>query len=77
MTLIPRRSAAFVVRIWWERPEGEQSLWRGQAIHTDSRQVQYFDCLEDLLEFIETWTGELHGQSPSSEASPKAPRKMG
>jgi hypothetical protein len=59
----PRRNGAFVVRIWWERLLGDDPLWRGQVVHAPTRQVFYFDCLEDLLDFIQRWTGDLHGQS--------------
>ena len=59
---IPADTHAFVVRIWWEpgltRPDG-RPLWRGQIQHATSGQSQAFQSLDELLQLIQTQTGEL------------------
>jgi len=51
------RNASFVVRIWWEERQDGPPLWRGQAIHTATNQSRYFERLEDLVAFVQNWTG--------------------
>ncbi len=54
-----RRSDSFVVRIWWERGDGAQSVWRGWAQHAASGKQHYFADVAQLLAFIEAHTGSL------------------
>lgn len=51
------RDASFVVRIWWEQGRDGLPRWRGQAIHTATKQTRYFERLEDLVKFVQKWTG--------------------
>jgi len=62
-----RRDASFVVRIWWEQRPTAEPLWRGQVIHTATNQVSYFERVEDLMVFIQNWTGIF----PSPERGPR------
>jgi len=62
-------SNSFVVRIWWE--QDPQPLWRGWVQHAGSGARQYFDCLTDLLMFIESHTGSL-AQAPNSPPEEEA-----
>lgn len=52
------RHNSFVLRIWWE-DEGVSHIWRGWIQHATSGEVAYVSTSEDLLAFIETWTGRL------------------
>ncbi len=58
-------SNAFVLRIWWEKDT--QPLWRGWVQHAASGEARYFECLADLLGFVEAYTGPL-AQAPVAKA---------
>jgi len=53
------RNNSFVLRIWCE--EGE-TRWRGWARHASTGQVAYVQSAEELLAFIERYTGPLTDQ---------------
>ena len=57
MSLLPHRDASFVVRIWWERMDQGQVYWRGEVVHSLSRQSIFFDNLSTLVAFLERWVG--------------------
>ena len=46
---------SFVVRVWWEpgRPD-----WRGWVQHTRSGKSAALQSLDELIDFIESWTDE-------------------
>jgi isocitrate dehydrogenase kinase/phosphatase len=52
-----QRDASFIVRIWWERRVGPESVWRGQVVHAQTRQAAYFNDVSVLINFIYRWTG--------------------
>ena len=61
--------SSFVIRIWWEQSgdAGDgHSIWRGWVQHTRSGEVSYVQNLEELLGFIERWTGKLAAQDEST-----------
>ena len=47
---------AFIVRIWWE--PGEKT-WRGWVQHTFTGQARYLRSVDELLDFIQRFTGNL------------------
>jgi hypothetical protein len=51
------RTLDFVIRIWLEeRPQGEQPpQWRGYVTHVLSGRQQYFQELNDLVRFLESY----------------------
>ncbi len=53
------RDGSFVVRIWWIRPSEMIPRWRGQVIHTQTRQSVYVEDIDSLISFLEHWTGKL------------------
>lgn len=63
------RSNSFVVRIWQEQADGKQSpfLWRGWIQHAFTGQVFYFHSINDMLTFIEDYTGPLHKEASGEE----------
>lgn len=65
-----RRSDSFVVRIWWEQADKEQTFWRGWIQHAITGDTSYFHCIVDLLSFIEGYTGSL-AQVPGVESDEK------
>jgi hypothetical protein len=66
MTEREGRSNSFVLRIWWEKGAG-QPTWRGWMQHASSGESHYFDCLIDLLAWIEARTGPL-ARAPGLES---------
>jgi hypothetical protein len=51
-------SNSFVLRIWWEEGDA-QPAWRGWVQHATTGEARYFECLADLLAFVEGHTGSL------------------
>ncbi len=65
-----RRDASFVIRIWWEECD-QGFLWRGQVIHAPTGEVLYLDQLEEILSFIQQWSGI----APGGEQGQARPRQ--
>ena len=64
MTPLHQTHSSFVVRIWREQTNpttDSQALWRGWVQHPRSGQSAYVQDLEELLSFIQRWTGRLSG----------------
>jgi hypothetical protein len=62
-------SHSFVLRIWWEEAHA-QPVWRGWVQHATTGETCCFECLGDLLTFVETHTGLLvQASGPESGAS--------
>lgn len=59
MTPVGQPHSSFVIRIWWEQVRGSQPIWRGWVQHVRSGEATYLQNLEELLCFIERWTGRL------------------
>jgi hypothetical protein len=68
------RDASFVVRIWWEQRPGAEPLWRGQVIHTATNQARYFERVEDLVVFVQNWTGISPSLEPGLRAEERTSR---
>jgi len=49
---------SFVLRVWWETEEGER-CWRGWIQHAASGNNRYFLRIDDLLTFVQRYTGRL------------------
>ena len=47
---------SFVIRIW---REGDPPRWRGWVQHVRSGEVLLTDDLNELIAFLERWSGEL------------------
>ncbi len=66
-----RRSNSFVVRIWWEHPQEqvgeEQILWRGWIQHAFTEKFRYFRSIEDMLSFIQEYTGPLSSETQADK----------
>ena len=62
---------AFIVRIWYEPldDEGTRTTWRGSIEHVGSDRRTYFQALEELVRFIQEWTGVPAGPSASEIAA--------
>lgn len=65
------RDASFIVRVWWERPAGLDAFWRGQAVHAKTGQACYFERVEDMVTFMERWTGPLWQQEEGRMSLPE------
>jgi hypothetical protein len=54
MSLLEDRTAAFIVRIWCERGDGESaaSEWRGSVEHVESGQRAFFRHLDAVQDFM-------------------------
>ena len=60
--------AAFALRIWWETGDLEgPPHWRGWVQHAPTGRHLYFQSLEELVEFLETWVGSLRNISQALE----------
>ncbi len=62
MTAPHQLHSSFVVRIWWEQTSNSGAghfIWRGWVQHARSGEASYVQDLEELLGFIERWTGKL------------------
>jgi len=62
MTQFHKRQSSFVIRIWWEQagsPGTHRSVWRGWVQHPSSNEETYVQDLNELLRFMERWTGPL------------------
>ncbi len=74
MTRSKAQAGQFLVRVWWETdvPSKESTLWRGYVRHIPSGEAVYVRTLEDLVAFIERWTGPLSA-SPPIDGKPPTP----
>lgn len=54
MALLEDRTAAFIVRVWRERGDGDAAVveWRGSVEHVQSGQRAFFRNLDAVLEFV-------------------------
>jgi len=62
MNSLQQRYSSFVIRIWWEQSGAaaeRQLVWRGWVQHIRSGEATYVQDLEELLRFMERWTGAL------------------
>ncbi|HEY76369.1 MAG TPA: hypothetical protein G4O00_09340 [Thermoflexia bacterium] len=50
------RGDSFILRIWWEE---EKQRWRGWVQHAGTGQMTYVQNLEELMAFIQRFTGDL------------------
>lgn len=55
MALLEDRSAAFIVRVWGERGDGDDALreWRGSIEHVQSGERAFFRHLEQAIGFMQ------------------------
>jgi len=56
-----RSSHSFVLRIW--REDDNQPKWRGRIQHARTGKTVYVQNLQELLAFIQRYTGQLVGPS--------------
>lgn len=76
MRSLNKPNISFIVRIWWEEEEADardRHFWRGWVQHVRSGEVTYVQDVEQLLNFIERWTGSLR----KSESELKAKENHG
>ena len=54
MALLEDRTAAFIVRVWCERGDGDSAIaeWRGSVEHVQSGTRSFFRNLEAIVEFM-------------------------
>jgi len=70
MTRTRQKRSSFLVRIWWEQTHpgaDDRAVWRGWVQHTHSGEAGYVQDVEELLDFIERWTGALAIDNSESE----------
>jgi len=56
---------SFVARIWLERGQNGNPLWRGHVRHVQGDQEAFFQDLETMTEFLERVSG-VSGPRPSA-----------
>lgn len=57
-----QRYNSFVVRIWRERggsAQEQEVIWKGWVQHVLSGESVYVQNVDELLAFMERWTGQL------------------
>ncbi len=60
------KRSTFVFKIWREEDSvREQSVWRGWVQHVHSGDRRYLQSTQELIQFIEKYTGELTSIPPS------------
>ncbi len=56
----PEPRNTFILRIWREgEDDWKQNTWRGLVIHIRSGERRYLQSTEELIRFIERYTGKL------------------
>ncbi|KQR13086.1 MULTISPECIES: hypothetical protein [Xanthomonas] len=55
MALLEDRTAAFIVRVWGERGDGDDTVreWRGSIEHVQSGERTFFRHLEQAMSFMQ------------------------
>jgi hypothetical protein len=70
MQLLERRSASFILRLWWEPDRASESpsqaQWRGSIEHVDSGDRRFFLDLREIEPFVRRCLVGLEGGSPTA-----------
>ena len=71
---LDRRTEIFVVRLWAEYLEQENSTWRGEIEHMGSRRHLRFASVERMVQWMEQLAGgEEAGRPVSGTPEPPTP----
>lgn len=64
-------AVSFVARIWLERGQNGEPIWRGHVKHVQSDEEGYFQSLGEMNQFLERISGRA-GPATSGSSKPRA-----